>query len=80
MIFAILVKIKELNMTITQTVEICNECGISVKFQSGNFVNRVPDCNSKEHRKIMGKPFPEGDFICPKCINNIYDNWETNND
>jgi hypothetical protein len=48
-------------------VEICNECGRSVKPGSGLFVNRVPDFNSPEERKEMGKPFPEGDFVCAEC-------------
>jgi len=47
--------------------EICNECGRSVKFGSGLFINRVPDFNSPEVRKEMGKKYPEGDFICPEC-------------
>ena len=48
--------------------EICNECGKSVKFGSGKYVNRVPDLNDAEYRKEeMGKPFPEGDFVCAEC-------------
>lgn len=47
--------------------EICNECGRSVKFGSGNFVNRVPDCNTIEERNEMGKRFPQGDFLCVEC-------------
>ena len=47
--------------------EKCNECGYSVALGSGRFVNRVLDLNDKETRKEMGKPFPEGDFICPEC-------------
>ena len=49
--------------------EICNECGASVKFGSGHFVNRVPDLNDHETRFEMGKPFPQGEFICSKCDN-----------
>ena len=49
--------------------EICNECGVSVKFGSGHFVNRVPDLNDPETRKEMGKPFPNGEWICSKCDN-----------
>lgn len=44
--------------------EICNECGRSVKLGSGNFVNRVPDFNTPEERKEMGRQYPEGDFLC----------------
>lgn len=47
--------------------EICNECGRSVKMGSGRFVNRIPDCNTQEERKEMGKPYPEGDFVCAEC-------------
>ncbi len=46
---------------------ICNECGRSVKEGSGRFVNRIPDCNTQEERKEMGKPYPEGDFVCAEC-------------
>src|ERR1035437_482116 len=49
--------------------EICNECGESVKVGSGHFVNRVPDLNDLETRLEMGKPFPQGEFICSKCDN-----------
>jgi hypothetical protein len=47
--------------------EICNECGKSVKFSSGLYVNRVIDFNNYEDRIEMLKPFPEGEFICSKC-------------
>ena len=50
--------------------EICNECGRSVKPGSGDFVNRVPDLNTPEERKEMGKQFPEGDFVCAECDSN----------
>ena len=49
--------------------QVCNECGVSVKFGSGHFVNRVPDLNDLETRLEMGKPFPQGEFICSKCDN-----------
>ena len=48
-------------------MEICNECGCSVKPGSGNFVNRVPDCNTEEDREEMGRKYPEGDFVCAVC-------------
>lgn len=48
-------------------VEMCNECGKSVAFGSGRFVDRVMDFNDLETRRDMGKQFPEGDFICPQC-------------
>lgn len=49
-------------------MEICTECGISVKLGSGNFVNRIPDCNTPEDRKEMGKAYPEGEWICAECV------------
>ncbi len=54
-------------------VENCNECGRSVKWGSGFYVNRVPDCNDVQTRIDMGKPFPEGDFICAECDYYIYE-------
>ena len=61
---------KEQHSTEGQIIrEVCNECGRSVRLGSGWFVNRVPDLNEPEVRKEMGKPFPEGDFICAECEN-----------
>lgn len=56
--------------------EICNECGKSVKFGTGLFVNRVIDFNSEEERKEMNKPFPKGDFICPVCEEEIQNEYQ----
>jgi len=53
--------------------EICNECGRSVKPGSGLFVNRVPDLNDYQTRVEMGKPFPEGGYVCAECDAKIYD-------
>lgn len=50
-----------------QSSETCNECGQSVRRESGKFVNRVIDLNSYKTRKGMGKPHPEGDYICADC-------------
>jgi hypothetical protein len=47
--------------------EVCNECGRSVAWGSGHFVNRVPDLNDIETRREMGKAFPEGDYMCAEC-------------
>jgi len=47
--------------------EICYECGKSVKFGSGRFVNRVPSFDDIEERKSMNVPFPKGEFICEEC-------------
>lgn len=57
--------------------ETCNECGNSVKIGSGFFVDRVADLNEYEDRIEMGKPFPEGEYICRECeiiINNFSNN------
>lgn len=47
--------------------EICNECGQSVRRGSGKFINRVIDLNGYTTRREMGKPHPEGDYICADC-------------
>ena len=49
------------------TIQVCNECGDSVRPGYGKFVNRVPDLNDPERRKEMGRPFPKGDYICAEC-------------
>lgn len=48
-------------------MEFCNECGMSVAWGTYRFANRVPDVNSLEERQKMGKPYPEGDYICAEC-------------
>lgn len=48
-------------------IEICNECGRSVKFSSGLFINRVVDLGEFEDRVEMNKPFPKGDYLCREC-------------
>ncbi|MCU0425251.1 MAG: hypothetical protein MUF71_06445 [Candidatus Kapabacteria bacterium] len=53
--------------TTSQSREACNECGKSVAFGSGWYVNRVPDGNPFDERVEMGKPFPHGEFICAEC-------------
>lgn len=55
-------------------IEICNECGKSVKGGSGLFVNRISDLNDLETRIEMEKPYPDGDFICILCDENISKN------
>lgn len=51
--------------------EICNECGRSVALGSGLFVNRIPDLNDYQTRVEMGKPFPEGGYVCIECDTKI---------
>ena len=52
-------------------IEICNECGRSVKIGSGLFINRVIDLDEFETRVEMNKPFPKGDFMCRECDEKI---------
>lgn len=54
-------------MSEVKVKEICSECGNSVEFGSGRFVNRIPDFNTPSERKDIGRPYPEGDFICAEC-------------
>ncbi len=65
------VKNKGGHMKKAQNKEICNECGRSVKWGSGLYVNRVLDLNDYETRVKMGKPFPEGEYICRECEEKI---------
>jgi hypothetical protein len=48
-------------------MEICMECGESVAFGRGKFVNRVPSCSTYEERKDMGMPYAEGEWFCRDC-------------
>lgn len=59
--------------------EICNECGNSVKFGSGLFVNRIPDFNEYEDRVEMNKPFPEGEFMCVECDEKLTERVDAGN-
>jgi len=59
--------------------EICNECGRSVKFGSGLYVNRVADFNEYEDRIEMLKPFPVGEFICSECEETIEEKVDVGN-
>ena len=52
-------------------IEICNECGRSVKIGSGLLINRVIDLDEIEVRKENNKPFPKGDFMCHECDEKI---------
>jgi hypothetical protein len=60
-------QVKNIWCEMKTTNETCNECGKSVAFGSGNFVNRTPDFNSVADREAMGKPYPYGDYICAEC-------------
>jgi len=51
--------------------QICNECGRSVRRGSGWFVNRVRDFGSLKIRREAEKPYPEGDFMCARCVSEV---------
>ncbi len=48
-------------------VEICIECGVSVKWKSGNFVNRVLVADDYNEKIEQRRPYPEGKYICSTC-------------
>ncbi len=54
-------------------LEICNECGKSVKPGSGKFVNRIPDLNDYVTRREIGKPYPQGGYTCDDCEHAYYE-------
>lgn len=53
-------------------IEICVECGKSVKRGSGNFVNRVPVLDTLEEKEIANRPFPKGEWLCSGCDEKIF--------
>lgn len=55
--------------------EFCNHCGRSVKFNSGLFVNRIPDFNDIITRINNGLRFPLGDFVCIECDEKINEEY-----
>jgi len=50
-------------------LQICYECGRSVAFGSGNFVNRIPNLDDYNIHLEMGVPYPKGAFVCDDCDN-----------
>ncbi len=46
---------------------ICSKCGRSMAFGSGLYLYRVPVPHTTEERRMMRKPFPEGDYLCLDC-------------
>ena len=48
-------------------METCYECGRSVKWGSGNFVNRILSLDTENVRKEMNVPYPDGNYICAEC-------------
>ncbi|MBU3968416.1 MAG: hypothetical protein KKG76_13780 [Euryarchaeota archaeon] len=49
------------------TRETCWNCGSSVAWGSGRFVNRIPSLDSEEVRREHGSPYPKGGFLCFEC-------------
>lgn len=56
-----------MNKIIKETNETCYECGRSVAWGSGRFVNRIPSGDSYKLRKDMGVLYPNGDWLCAEC-------------
>lgn len=48
-------------------VEQCCECGASVSPGSGKFINRITEANGYISRRYMGRPYPEGAYLCAEC-------------
>lgn len=56
----------------TGYAERCVECGKSVRFGSGKYVNRIPVFDDRHTKK--GRPYPEGEYMCEECDRVFYDN------
>lgn len=54
-----------------RTEEACCECGRSVAAGSGLFVNRVANFDDYETNLGRGCSFPEGEYVCAECHNEI---------
>ena len=68
------IKIKKVSPipVIRAKIEICNNCGKSVKLGSGYYTNRVPDLDTFEERTDLGKNFPVGAYLCTVCDKQIF--------
>jgi predicted Zn-ribbon and HTH transcriptional regulator len=49
------------------TKETCWNCGNSVVWGSGRFVNRIPSLDSEDVRRENGSPYPKGGYLCFEC-------------
>ena len=58
-------------MTERQKNENCYECGFSVAWGSGRFVNRIP-ADMPDGQEKRSKD-PDGGWICAECLNNEED-------
>lgn len=56
-----------------EKAEICSECGRSVSFGSGLFVNRIIDFDDYNTRKENNKTYPKGDYVCRECEEKLSD-------
>jgi hypothetical protein len=52
-------------------IEICQVCGNRVSIGSGRFVNRIPDFDTLDKRIGRNVKYPNGDFICKQCDEDI---------
>jgi hypothetical protein len=51
----------------TEEKDICNVCGKSVAEGTKEYDGRIPDFTTIEWRKRMGRPYPEGSYMCAEC-------------
>ena len=54
-------------LNLLQHKECCNECGHSVEFGSGNYVNRIPSEEDTQENIDNNKEYPHGAWICAEC-------------
>ncbi|MGI0141302.1 MAG: hypothetical protein ACREBF_01475 [Candidatus Micrarchaeales archaeon] len=55
-----------------KTAERCNECGRNVASRSGLFVDRTASFDNYKTQTLMGKPFPNGGFMCRECNDKVF--------
>jgi hypothetical protein len=46
---------------------VCVECGAGVWFGSGNYVNRIVNCDTVEENRENGLAYPYGTHTCARC-------------
>jgi hypothetical protein len=57
--------------------ETCYECGESVAWGSGKYVNRIPSLDCVAERKEMGVANPTGEWLCDECDSHAQDGDES---
>ncbi len=50
---------------------VCNQCGKSLPSALMRFLYSIPDLHTVEEREAIGKPFPEGDYLCMDCATGV---------